>query len=88
MKTMLPKLVTGMLMVPFTWFIVSAVLSVSNLLTASVISLPMETILKSGGDTAGLLTDKIIPKNIVFNKNIDYGTGNTTLSAVKSKEVG
>lgn len=48
MKTMLPKLVTGMLMVPFTWFIVSAVLSVSNVLTASVISLPMETVLKSG----------------------------------------
>ncbi len=74
MKTMLPKLVTGMLMVPFTWFIVSAVLSVSNILTASVISLPMETILKSDGNKSGLLTDKIIPKEIVFNKN-SSGTG-------------
>ena len=73
MKTMLPKLVTGMLMVPFTWFIVSAVLSVSNILTASVISLPMETILKSDGNKSGLLTDKIIPKNIIFNKDFDLG---------------
>ena len=69
MKTMLPKLVTGMLIVPFTWFIVSAVLSVSNVLTASVISLPMETILKAGGGTSTLLTDPIIPKEITFDKN-------------------
>lgn len=74
MKSMLPKLVTGMLMVPFTWFIVSAVLSVSNVLTASVISLPMETILKSGGETSKLLNDKIIPKEIVFDKK-SSGTG-------------
>jgi hypothetical protein len=72
MKTMLPKLVTGMLMVPFTWFIVSAVLSVSNVLTASVISLPMETILKSDGTNSKLLNDKIIPKTIIFNKDIDF----------------
>jgi len=68
MKTMLPKLVTGMLIVPFTWFIVSAVLSISNILTASVISLPMETILKSGGETSTLLTDKIIPTHIFYVK--------------------
>jgi hypothetical protein len=77
MKTMLPKLVTGMLMVPFTWFIVSAVLSISNVLTASVISLPMETILKSGGSTSKLLDTPIIPKLIVYNKWIDNGTGST-----------
>ena len=70
---MLPKLVTGMLIVPFTWFIVSAVLTISNVLTASVIQLPVATILKSGGETSKLLTDKIIPKNIIFNKDIDLG---------------
>lgn len=78
MKTMLPKLVTGMLIVPFTWFIVSAVLSISNILTASVISLPMETILKAGGETSKLLADPIIPKQITFNKNTDTGTESTT----------
>ncbi|MDP2103765.1 MAG: hypothetical protein Q8K26_02490, partial [Candidatus Gracilibacteria bacterium] len=44
MKKMLPKLVTGIVIVPFTWFIVSAVLSLSNILTASVIQLPVDTI--------------------------------------------
>ncbi|OIP55067.1 hypothetical protein AUK10_00115 [Candidatus Gracilibacteria bacterium CG2_30_37_12] len=77
MKTMLPKLVTGMLIVPFTWFIVSAVLSISNILTASVISLPMETILKSGGETSTLLTDKIIPTHIFYVKGSDSGTGSS-----------
>ncbi len=65
---MLPKLVTGMLIVPFTWFIVSAVLSVSNVLTASVIQLPVSTILKAGGETSGFLKDPIIPKTIIYSK--------------------
>lgn len=69
---MLPKLVTGMLMVPFTWFIVSATLSVVNILTASVIQLPTATISKIGGPQAAFLTDKIIPKKITFNKDTDY----------------
>lgn len=76
MKTMLPKLVTGMLMVPFTWFIVSAVLSVSNVLTASVIQLPVATILKSDGVASKLLDDKIIPKIIIFSKNNDFSKEN------------
>ncbi len=67
MKTMLPKLVTGMLIVPFTWFIVSAVLSISNVLTASVIQLPVSTI-TSAGATSGMLGDKIIPKTIMYYK--------------------
>ena len=87
MKKALPKLVIGILIVPFTWFIVSAVLSISNILVASVISLPMETITKAG-TANGMFDAKIIPKSIVFNKNVDYGSGNTTLSAVKGKEVG
>lgn len=71
MKTMLPKLVIGILIVPFTWFIVSAVLSISNILTASVIQLPIDTIQKAG--SAGtFLDDKIIPKTIVYNKDHDY----------------
>jgi len=64
MKTMLPKLLTGMLMVPFTWFIVSAVLSVSNILTASVIQLPASTIIGN----AEFLDKKIIPKTIMYYK--------------------
>lgn len=66
---MLPKLVTGMLMVPFTWFIVSATLSVANLLTASVIQLPVSTIHMAGGDKAKEFFDqkKIIPKKMTLD---------------------
>lgn len=74
MKSMLPKLVTGILIVPFTWFIVSAVLSISNILTASVIQLPIDTIQKAG--SAGtFLDDKIIPREITYDKDRDYKQG-------------
>lgn len=75
---MLPKLVTGMLMVPFTWFIVSATLSVVNILTASVIQLPTATISKIGGTQATFLTEKIIPKEITYDKKADSGTGTSS----------
>lgn len=66
---MLPKLVTGMLMVPFTWFIVSATLSVANVLTASVIQLPVSTINTAGNDKVKEYFDKkkIIPKNMTLD---------------------
>ncbi len=43
-KKALPRFVTGILIVPFTWFIVSATLSVTNLLTASILRLPADMI--------------------------------------------
>ncbi|MDQ1343926.1 MAG: hypothetical protein QG650_646 [Patescibacteria group bacterium] len=49
MKKALPRFVTGILIVPFTWFIVSGVLSISNLLTASVLRLPAD-MLEGGVD--------------------------------------
>lgn len=60
---MLPKLITGILIVPFTWFIVSAVLSISNILTASVIQLPTSTINKVSDDKVKefFSKEKIIP---------------------------
>lgn len=47
MKKALPRFVTGILIVPFTWFIVSGVLSISNLLTASVLRLPADILDKT-----------------------------------------
>lgn len=38
-KTKLPKLIIGVVSVPFTWFFVSAVISISTVLTASAIQL-------------------------------------------------
>lgn len=66
---MLPKLVVGMLMVPFTWFIVSGALSVANVLTASVIQLPVKTISASNGDVVRKFFDQkpIIPRQMELN---------------------
>lgn len=38
-KTKLPKLIVGVITVPFTWFFVSAIISISTILTASTIQL-------------------------------------------------
>ncbi len=77
MKKMLPKLVIWMLIVPFTWFVVSATLSVVNILTASVIQLPIDTIVKSGSKS-WFLEKPIIPREIVYNKNMS-SNGNGTV---------
>lgn len=79
---MLPKLVTGMLIVPFTWFIVSAALSVANVLTASVIQLPVSTIHAASGDKVRDYFDKkkIIPKNMTLDLQTNT-PGNKSFSA-------
>ncbi len=43
-KVMLPKLALGILMVPFTWWFVQWTISLSTIVTASTISIPMEMI--------------------------------------------
>ncbi len=43
-KKALPRFAVGILIVPFTWFVVSATLSVANILTASVLRLPASVV--------------------------------------------
>lgn len=82
MKKMLPKLVMGMLIVPFTWFIVSAVLSISNILTASVIQLPVATINQAVSNNAlkAYFEKPIIPKYTY----IDLTTGNSVITPMEA----
>lgn len=69
-KKKLPRLVVWILIVPFTWFIVSAVLSISTILTASVISFSYDSIAKFSSD--GAITGiKFIPKNIKIDLTED-----------------
>lgn len=42
-KVMLPKLALGILMVPFTWWFVQWTISIASVVTASVITIPNET---------------------------------------------
>lgn len=78
-KKALPKLVVSILIVPFTWFIVSAVLSIANVLTASVIQLPVDML---GQTTNGndILNTPMVPKNIVYNHGAEFNSGSYTVS--------
>ncbi len=68
-----------MLVVPFTWLIVSWTLSFANQATAAVLSIPMGAIQNMGGDTAdstgdkGIFHEKVIPTEIDLNFS-DTGT--------------
>lgn len=43
LKTALPKFIVGILLVPFSWFIVQFILSISAVLSVSVLTIPYET---------------------------------------------
>lgn len=60
-KTALPKLIVWIIIVPFTWFIVQFIVSISSVLTASVIQLPYDVF--KGSDTQTSILQKVeIPK--------------------------
>lgn len=77
LKTALPRLIVSILIVPFSWFIVSWTLSVVNILTASIIRLPIETI-NSMSSWNSFMNSKIIPKNITLDKNQGTKDWNST----------
>lgn len=83
LKAALPKLIMWVIMVPFTWFIVSATLSVTNVLTASVLSFSYDSIVKFSWDTGKLediLNKPAIPKviNIDLTEDSDWEWGAAT----------
>ena len=65
-KVMLPKLALGILMVPFTWWFVQWTISLSAVVTASVITIPMETLAKK---ETGWMNIPSIPKQITIDEN-------------------
>ena len=73
LKSKLPRFLFGILMVPFTWFIVSLTLSVANVATAAVLTLPKDTIteLVNSGEDSEIewLQKELIPKNV----NLSFG---------------
>jgi len=85
LKSALPKLILWILAVPFTWFIVSATLSVTNVLTASVLSLPFDTIKTSDNKLVSEVLDTInIPEVTTFD--LDWSTLTWTVSVSKDKQ--
>lgn len=66
LKSALPRLIISILMVPFSWFIVSWVLSITTVLTAEVIRIPMSTISEIWGKD--FLEKPVVPKWVYYDK--------------------
>ncbi|MDP5038816.1 MAG: hypothetical protein NWP80_00020, partial [Candidatus Gracilibacteria bacterium] len=62
LKTVLPRFIVGILIVPFSWFIVQFTIALSSILAIGVLAIPYDT-LTSLGDK------KFLDKEIVFCKN-------------------
>jgi hypothetical protein len=71
-KVMLPKLALGILMVPFTWWFVQWTISIASVITASVITIPAETMNSDTQKNGAWWTNKSIPTKIVISET---GTG-------------
>jgi hypothetical protein len=82
-KKKLPQFLVGILMVPFTWLIVSWTLSFANQATAAVLAIPMGAIAElESSDTSGkrgIFHEKVIPTKIdIFAVDWEGGIDCTT----------
>ena len=75
-KVMLPKLALGILMVPVTWWFVQWTISIASVVTASVMTIPTETI--TGNDSAWFQKASI-PTVIVMDST---GSGSISSSSI------
>lgn len=69
LKQALPKLVIGILMVPFTWFVVSGALSIGNYLTINLIRLPVTV--SNVTNALNGMDSKIIPTEITLDRTTE-----------------
>lgn len=87
-KVMLPKLALGIILVPFTWWFVQWTISLAAVVTASVVSIPTDTIAKvmDSTDSKVWYNRGIIPTEIIvsdtttqesFNKSVECSEGET-----------
>lgn len=69
-KTLLPRLFLGIIMVPFTWWFVQFIISVSTIVTSAVMEIPYQTMNKVGATNssqADFWEKHSIPRNIDVN---------------------
>lgn len=67
-KQLLPRLALGIMLVPLTWWFIQFIISLSSIMTASVMNIPMETLMNKTQDSAtpGWYKDKLIPNRIEY----------------------
>lgn len=80
-KALLPRLFLGILMVPFTWWAVQWMISIASVVTASVISIPYETI--QAIDAKNETKDKTWWKKPSIPTEIDSKTLFTSIESIK-----
>jgi hypothetical protein len=84
-KVMLPKLALGIILVPFTWWFVQWTISLAAVVTASVISIPVDTIkLKDSSNPDNWANKYVIPKNIIIADSNNEPTSSATEESVRS----
>lgn len=67
-KALLPRLALGIILVPLTWWFVQFIISLSTIVTASVINIPAEVMMKaSSNESSTWWTTPIIPKVTTFD---------------------
>ena len=81
LKQALPKFIVWILIVPFTWFFVQFILSISALLTVSALTLPFDTF---PSVTGTYVEKKIIPNNCVMHIWDKWDSGLESLSNLPS----
>jgi hypothetical protein len=81
-KAMLPRLALGIIMVPFTWWFVQWTISLATVVTASVITIPMETVANNKDNS---FLDKILIPSEITITNIDKFEEQATTQSSCSK---
>ncbi len=82
LKQALPKFIVGILIVPFSWFLIQFILSISAVLTISALNLPFETF--STFKTS--LSTVEIPKDCTLNLKSTWKSENTTNTSAKEPD--
>lgn len=77
-KQLLPKLALGILMVPLTWWFIQFIISLSTIVTASVINIPMDVVINyNKTNQSSWWTEPSIPKTTRFENNKTYINGSS-----------
>lgn len=88
-KALLPKLALGIILVPMTWWFVQFTISLATVITASVINVPQETMIRIDKEKCGKeigtcwQNTPLIPKNITF---YNAGSSGATQAQVKAAQ--
>ena len=69
-KQLLPKLALGILLVPLTWWFIQFIISLSSIVTASVMNIPMEALQANTQTNPTLITSPSIRKKYIYENDI------------------